>query len=514
MAAILFCIVSITPSCGQSKKALPENVISSIQKRIKDEINPSIVVGIVDKNGSVFYNFGKTSADGQSADEHTIYEIGSISKVFTAILLAQQVNQGTMSLNDPINQYLPTEIKVPVIGSNEITLGNLSDHTSGLPRLPQNLLPANPNNPYADYTVDQLYEFISTYEPIRAVGAEYEYSNLAQGLLGHILALKANITYDALMIDNIASPLKMEETKIVLDRKMRDNLAIGHNNGAETANWDIPTLAGAGAIRSSTSDMLKFLGANLGFTETTLKPAVELSHKIRHNKAGGMRVGLAWHVKDGVDGDVIWHNGGTGGYRSFAGFVKEMGKGVVVLTNSSVSVDDIGFHLLDPSSELTDVQTKSDAIQVSEETLQTYIGNYELQPGFSITVTREGAQLFAQATGQDKFKLHAKNDTEFYLTVVKASVTFQVKDGTVESLTLFQNGQELLGKRKNIDQNEPDSNPDAIQVPEEILESYVGNYEIQPRFMIAITREGSQLFEQALDRGNLSYLPKVTLSST
>jgi len=125
-----------------------------------------------------------------------------------------------------------------------------------------------------------------------------------------------------------------------------------------------------------------------------------MTHAVRHNKAGNMRVGLGWHIKEGVDGDVFWHNGGTGGYRAFAGFVKETGKGVVVLTNSTVSVDDIGFYLLDPGSRLAEIRSRSDAVQVPEETLESYVGKYELKPNLSITITREGTQLYGKATGQ------------------------------------------------------------------------------------------------------------------
>src|SRR5690606_3829380 len=148
------------------------------------------------------------------------------------------------------------EAQIQVKGSMPITLGHLSDHTSGLPRMPDNFTPANLNNPYADYTVQQMYSFISTSGPVRPVG-EYEYSNLAQGLLGHILASNRELDYDSLMIRDIAAPLGMEETRVVLNQQMRDHLAIGHSAGGEVENWDIPTLAGAGAIRSSSSDMLK-----------------------------------------------------------------------------------------------------------------------------------------------------------------------------------------------------------------------------------------------------------------
>jgi CubicO group peptidase (beta-lactamase class C family) len=545
-------------------QTLPGDVIESIETRIEQGINPSIVVGIVDGSGEHYFNFGRTSEKGTSVNEHTIYEIGSISKVFTATLLAQNVIEGKVKLDDPIKKYLPADVKVLAREGKEITLGNLSDHTSGLPRLPDNMSPADPANPYADYTVEQMYDFLSRHQLSRDPGEAYEYSNFAQGLLGHILALHAGVSYEKLMASRIAEPLGMKETKITLDEKMKKDLATGHSGGMEVKNWDIPTLAGAGAIRSSAHDMLLFLAANLGLTKTPLKTAMDVTHKVRHDKAGGMRVGLAWHIKKGDLGDVIWHNGGTGGYRAFAGFVKETGKGVVVLTNSAESVDDIGFHLLDPESALRTIKPgiaveirkiidtdgldaakarydelrkdKADEydfsqnvinnlgysyidknleaslfifkanvdlhpqsfkvydsygeallkngqpdqarenyqkslelnpgntnaieklrqmgaevnveIDVSPSVLETYVGTYMLSPGFNIVVTNEGKHLFGQGTGQGRFEMFARTPTEFYLKVVNAQVSFNLNDqSAVESLTLKQNGQTILGKK-------------------------------------------------------------------
>jgi CubicO group peptidase (beta-lactamase class C family) len=568
LSSSLFLILLLsTSSYGQSRIKLPDDVVNSIEKRIEFGLNPSIVVGIIDKNGPHYFNFGKKSDNGSEANEHTIYEIGSISKVFTATLLSQQVIDGKLKLDDPIKNYLPPQVKIPQRGESEITFGNLSDHTSGLPRLPSNMSPSDPGNPYADYTVDQMYSFLSGYKLTRDVGSAYEYSNLAQGLLGHILALNAGVTYESLMIKTIARPLGMKETKITLDKKMKKNLAIGHDKGVVAKNWDLPTLSGAGAIRSSTHDMLKFISANLGFLKTPLQAAMKKTHEVRHDKAGNMRVGLGWHIAKGKNGDVIWHNGGTGGYMAFAGFVKETGEGVVLLTNSTESVDDIGFHLLNPESllriikpsiaseirktidvngveaakalfydlkknkpdeynfseedintlgysymdknltaalaifkmnidmypnssnvydsygeallkngdkdlaienykksvelnpantggiqalEKLGVKIQVENVEVPETTLDTYAGSYELNPGFNILITRDGKQLFGQATGQGKFELFAKSNREFYLKVVNAQIIFNVNEqAAVESLTLIQNGQKITGKKIN-----------------------------------------------------------------
>ena len=448
---LLFLLISyITIQCQNITetadiKGLPDEVLESIERRIEEGLTPSIALALIDSSGIKFFNFGKTAKHGKEVDENTIYEIGSISKVFTGILLAQQVLDGDLKLEDEINGYLPNNIKVPVIGDKEITFGNLTDHTSGLPGMPYNFRPANRNNPYADYTVEQMYEFISNYHPVRTVGSEFEYSNLAQGLLGHLLAMNKACSYEELMVQTIADPLEMNDTRIELTRRMEENLAPGHSGRRRVQNWDIPTLAGAGAIRSSTSDMAKFVSANLAYSNSPLMKAMELSHQIRHDMAGNRSIAMAWIIMKGEKGNIICHGGATGGYRTFIGFVKESGKGVVLLTNSSEGADDIGYYLLDSGSGL--VGFKSDAADIPKSTLEQYVGLYELRPDLIIYISREGKQLYGQATGQDRFSLYPENDTLFYLTVVDAKIAFHRKNDSTESLTMFQDGQEMLGRR-------------------------------------------------------------------
>lgn len=435
------------PPSNDQAGGLPAEVVKTIEKRLAGEVSPSFALAIVDSTGTRFYNFGTTTTGGVSVDEHTIYEIGSITKAFTGIMLAAAVLDGKVQLEDDIRRYVPDTLDVSTLGTRPITLGSLSDHTSGLPRMPDNFNPANPNNPYADYSPRQMFAFLENYRPVREAGAQYEYSNLAQGLLGHILADVHATSYEELLMETITAPLNMTETRIVLSEGMKARLAPGHSNGRVVENWDLPTLAGAGAIRSSTSDMARFVAANLGYLPSPISRAIELSHQVRHNKAGEMRVGLGWHIKSGVNGDVIWHNGGTGGYRAFAGFVKETGTGVVVLTNSSTSADDIGMHLLDPASSLQEPNMRSEAIALPEEILEAYVGVYEIQPGFTLTITRDGQQLYTQATGQDRFEIYARSESEFFLTVVEASLSFQEEDGSVTGLMLNQGGREIPGRK-------------------------------------------------------------------
>ena len=366
----LFLTLFLLANLAFSQKKLPEDIVQSIQQRIEYGHTPSVVVGIIDGDGLQYYAFGAKTIGGKPVNEHTIYEIGSISKTFTAILLAQMVQEGTLKTDDAAQNYLPASVKLPMRADKQITLGHLSDHTSGLPRMPTNFTPKDPANPYADYTVEQMYDFLNDYTLTRDIGSAMEYSNLAAGLLGHILSLKAGTSYEELMVNKIATPLGMKATKITFNKPMKRNLAMGHSNGVQVSNWDIPTLAGAGAIRSSLHDMLRYVAANMGLQKSELQAAMQLTHQARHDKAGGgTRVGLGWIISKGAEGDVIWHNGGTGGYRTFCGFVKETGTGVVVLTNSDKGADDLGMRLLNSSAKLRDI--KKSAIVEIKKVLET-----------------------------------------------------------------------------------------------------------------------------------------------
>lgn len=364
---LLFCLLS---NGSFSQKKLPEDLVQSIQKRIEFGHAPSIVVGIIDKDGPQYYAFGTKTIGGKPFNEHTIYEIGSISKTFTAILLAQMVQEGKLKTEDAAQNYLPSTVKLPIKDGKQITLGHLSDHTSGLPRMPDNFAPKDLSNPYADYSVELMYDYLNNYALTRDIGSAMEYSNLAAGLLGHILSLKSGMSYEDLVVHKIALPLGMKATKITFDEAMKQNLAMGHSNGVQVPNWDITTLAGAGAIRSSLYDMLRYVAANLGHEKTNLQAALQLTHQPRHDKTGsGARVGLGWIISKGEEGDIFWHNGGTGGYRTFAGFVKETGKGVVVLTNSDRGADDIGFRLLNSTAKL--IEVKKSGVAAIKEALET-----------------------------------------------------------------------------------------------------------------------------------------------
>ncbi len=411
--------------------------------------NQSIVIAVIDEKGTRFINYGKTAqtADAKNADENTVFEIGSITKVFTGTLLAEAVRRREVSLADPISKYLPKTVKTPARNGKEITLLDLATQWSGLPSLPTNFAPKNLSNPYADYTVAQMYDFLSDYQLTRDIGTKYEYSNFGMGLLGHILSLSARMSYEDLVKTRILNPLKMNDTTIVLSPVLKSRTAQGFDeNGDPVSNWDFLTFQVAGALRSTAKDMAKFIAANIGASKSDLAIAFTEAHKPQRDVGGRMKIGLAWHILSSSSGAIVWHNGGTGGFRSFAGFSRARKKGIVLLTNTAESVDDIGFHFLDASVPLKKVKP---FVAVKEKILDEYVGVYQFAPNVFFTITRSGDKLFAQLTGQSSLRVFAESKNEFYYKVVQARLTFnRGEGGKIESLTLHQNGEQTAGKIK------------------------------------------------------------------
>jgi serine-type D-Ala-D-Ala carboxypeptidase/endopeptidase len=450
LASTLFLPTSI---CRAHAGITDDDIRNILQERIDvAKKGVGIVVGLVDEKGTRIVSYGKTDQNSeQTVNGDSVFEIGSVTKVFTATLLSDMVERGEVRLNDPISKFLPKSVKTPTRNDKEITLLDLSTQTSGLPSLPDNMAPKNALNPYADYSVEQMYKFLSSYKLTRDIGSKYEYSNLGVGLLGHILALRAGMDYETLVRTRILQPLKMN-TGIKLTAEMQARLAAGHDASLKpAANWDLPTLAGAGALRSTVNDMLKFIAANLGLQKSPLLAAMQLAHQSRHDTGiADLEIGLNWHILKKFDSVIVWHNGGTGGYRSFIGFDPKQRKGVVVLSNSFNEVDDIGRHLLVSQYPLANFAPPKEhkAIKLDAKILDAYVGEYQFVPGFSITVTREGDQLFAQATSQPKFELFAENETDFFFTVVNAQVSF-VKDdkGQVTHLVLHQNNADQRAQK-------------------------------------------------------------------
>jgi serine-type D-Ala-D-Ala carboxypeptidase/endopeptidase len=412
-----------------------------------------IVIGIIEPHKRRVIAYGSLEkGDPRTLDGDTLFEIGSITKVFTALLAADMAQRDELRLDDPIAKYLPRNVKVPERQGRKITLIDLATHTSGLPRMPDNFHPKDPNNPYADYGVDALYSFLSTYELRRDIGIKYVYSNLGFGLLGLGLAQRAGMDYEQLVVNRICDPLGMSSTRITLSDTLRERFAVGHSSDLVTVpHWDINTMPGAGALRSTANDLLTFLAAMLNYSKNPLGDAQKTTLMIiRPTDWPFWATGLGWDIDTSGGSKIISKGGDTAGFSTFIGYRPQTGVGVVVLANTEApGTGQIGQHLLDARYPLWVPENfPSNEPPIQAQTLDRYVGHYELTPTLILAVTREAGQLFVQATGQPQAAVYPKNDTEFYYKTVDAQITFETNGRTeAAALVLHQNGQDQRAKR-------------------------------------------------------------------
>jgi CubicO group peptidase (beta-lactamase class C family) len=308
--------------------------------------NIGISVGVVTKAGRRVFALGAAKPD-------SLFEIGSITKTFTGLALAQLIEQGKVKTDTPVRELLTGGVVAKPAGA-EITLLDLVTQHSGLPRMPTNFAPADPANPYADYGARQLEAFIGQVGVGKPADAQFLYSNLGVGLLGHALGRAAGQPWPQLVAQQVLQPLGMQETVVALPPALRARVIAGHDGNLAPAHaWDLDALAGAGALRSTAQDMLRYLEAQLNpdgvkAAGSTLPAALKRSQQLQADAGQGMRIAYAW-LHDPASGNW-WHNGGTGGYTSYAFFNPKEGYAAIVLVNMGIGTngsfaDALGQHI-------------------------------------------------------------------------------------------------------------------------------------------------------------------------
>lgn len=330
------------------KILLDKKVDSIVQPFIYKSNMVGMVLGVLKNNALHVYGYGETKSGNKTIpDGNTLFEIGSISKTFTATLLADFVLNKKISLSDPINKYLPDSIPVLQYNGIPITVQTLSNHSSGLPRLPGDLfVNADPGNPYKHYDNKKLLGYLKQFIPIREPGKEYEYSNLAVGLLGVILERVSGKSYEELLQQNICKPIGMKNTRVALTRMDSTKFAVGHDvKGQMTPSWEFISLVAAGGIRSSVNDMLLYAKAQVNEGNSRVTKAMDLTRQ-QTFEYGTNKVGLGWHFASANDKKYVVHNGQTGGYHSIVIFNPDTDIAIVILTNGSVDTGKIPFTLI------------------------------------------------------------------------------------------------------------------------------------------------------------------------
>jgi CubicO group peptidase (beta-lactamase class C family) len=324
-------------------------VDSLILSYIQNDNTAGAVIALIYPNQVKRYSYGTVDKKLKKMPdaESTLFEIGSVTKTFTSLLLAQQVVKNKIALNDPINNYLPDSVPTMQFNGQSIKMVHLANHTSGFPRLPENIFNGNidPKNPYLHYVPDSLFSYLVHYKPTVPPGSRFSYSNYGAGLLGTILENQLGMGFGQLITEKIAKPLGMHRTFVEIPTALSADFAIGYNeNGKPTTAWDLASLKGSGAVRSTLNDMIIYTQAQIA-GKGALKDAIALSH-ITTFTGPGQAMALGWRVDKLGDKTFFHHSGGTGGFRSFVGFSVTAKVGVVILSNAADDVTTIGQQLL------------------------------------------------------------------------------------------------------------------------------------------------------------------------
>jgi CubicO group peptidase (beta-lactamase class C family) len=305
---------------------------------------------VVDKNGRRFYRFGQMSLTDQTTpDENTLFEIASITKTFTTTLVAKLAQDRLINMQAPITNYIAEFAKPMASSKRTITLEDLLNHTSGLPRNPPSL-DDNGNQRYKDYTVATLKSYLANYQP-EPGPKQYLYSNLAYLMVEHAIESKMKTSYEAMVQEQVLKPLGMNDSHFVVPQNKRPQLATGFRYGQHTDEVNLGMFPAMGGLKSTANDMLSFLEAHIGLRASPIQQAMQATHQLPADKSASYKG--AWELHHSQSGQtILFHKGGTNGFVAIAAMDPTSQQAVIVLVNGTRWYSDIAFHLLDPSYPL------------------------------------------------------------------------------------------------------------------------------------------------------------------
>jgi serine-type D-Ala-D-Ala carboxypeptidase/endopeptidase len=503
-------------SAAQSVPASEVRMKELLSERI-DRYKKSVGMAafVVDASGVRIAVHGGQSAENKTAiSPDTLFEIGSVTKTFTGLLLADMVIKGELKLSDPAEKWLPDGILLRDKAGAPIQLLDLATHRSGLPRLPTKFMPANPADPYVDYREQELLQYLRGRAGDKAAldaaphrGEKNEYSNLGFGLLGYVLGRAGKSAYADLLQDRVIKPLGLSSTFLVVPDAERARFSDGHNDaGKVVPHWNFDVINAAGALRMSVRDFARYAQAAAGLIETPLAPAFALAMTMQPTTAADANpMGLAWVQAKVGKRALSNHDGGTYGFSSSMWVDRERKQASGVLANAFVSVTDLSLHLIEPSVPLQDLaSTEAKAASVDAATLARYVGTYQLTPQMQVFVRAEGRRLFARATGQGEFELFAKSDTEFFARVTPLQIVFfDVKEGKAARFEITQ-----AGSTRNAPRTTPAAEPLTITLDAKQLQAFVGSYRLAPGLDVVIRVRGQRLFSQATGQDEFELFAK------
>lgn len=420
----------VLPSDAEVREILRDRVVTLAG----EDAGIGIVVGVIGPQGRRVISYGRLDRnDPRALDGDTVFEIGSMGKVFTALLLADMVRRDEVALSDPVAKHLPAGIRVPERNGRSITLLDLATHTSGLPFMPDEL-PVYDDKAAARYGATQLYQFLARYQLTRDPGADWDYSNVGYWLLGQALASRSGMDYADLLRTRVTGPLKLEETALTLSPRLKAHLAVGHNailgpapSVSSVSVYAAMQAGGVGCV-SSVHDLLTFLAVAMSDKPSPLAQSMALMLSTRR-PMGEDEQALGWGVLGKGDDRLIMHDGATWGYNGYMAWDPKRRVGVVVLSNQLASIGDIGRHLLQPSAPLErPTVTRHTETTLEAARLDACAGTYDADEEGIFSIVREHDFLTLQlpiAWGLPKFRLRPESRSDFFVAELPIRVTCQ-----------------------------------------------------------------------------------------
>jgi serine-type D-Ala-D-Ala carboxypeptidase/endopeptidase len=446
LLAVAAIALSTMPAFAMSDNEL----YAALEQRFKgDHTGACVAAAVIDNGATARAYFCADPRSQRPYDEHTAFEIGSVTKTMTAALLAEFIARGEVALNDPIAKLLPPGTSVPSFEGREITIGDVVTHTSGLPSFPWHM--TNMDNPFAAFTESDLLGALAATRLTRAPGSQWEYSNFAMMVLSYALAKRSGKDYETLLRERLLAPLAMNETYIA-KRPPQVRLAQGHlSNTMPQVPWDFPVdMAGVGGVRATLPDMVRYLEGELGTRESEITPALaRTQQQVASLGPPGDTMGMNWIIQSTANGHtIVAHAGGTGGYSSLAAFDRAAKRAVVLLSDTALTTlggfGTLGLHLLDPA---VPVGAPRIVAAADAKLIDALVGRYRLPGGLGLDLRHKGDALTLQADGQPEFEMGYDSAGDFYPLQFDALLRPKRKADGTYIFTWFQLGAALEAER-------------------------------------------------------------------
>jgi CubicO group peptidase (beta-lactamase class C family) len=416
-------------------------VANVVQPMIDAEIASAMVIGLYDGGKTEVYGFGK-GPGGAPPTATTLFEIGSVTKVYTSLLFADAIQRREVSLDQPVSELLPTGVSVPTRDGAVITLKHLALHSSGLPRIPSSLRPNAPD-PYAAFDEEALYKDLARTHLDFAPGEQIVYSNYGVGLLGFALGKKLGTGYPRALAERVLAPLGLEDTFITVPAAAAARRATGTNTDLQPVPpWTFDVLAPAGALVSDAHDQLALIAAELDAAaggKQPLRAAMRLTQEPQlENK--GPNEGLGWQID--AKGRY-WHNGETAGFHSYVGFDPKTRRGIVILSATALMPID---NLADVLYDVLAGKSPPAAAYPTPEQLAAFVGHYDFQ-GLKIDINVKGKRMYVEGPGEGPIRMVPLSDKAFWIQPLQSIAVFEKQDDKVADI-VFQIGEhQLIAKR-------------------------------------------------------------------